>query len=32
MADPEAFLRMVAEQTAPQFGGRLATAFELLTL
>jgi len=32
MADPEAFLRLVAEQTAPQFGGRLAAAFELLTL
>ena len=31
MAD-EAFLRLVAEQTAPQFGERLAAAFELLTL
>jgi LmbE family N-acetylglucosaminyl deacetylase len=32
MADPESFLRTVAEQTATQFGGRLATAFELLTM
>ena len=32
MADPEAFLRAMAEQTAEQFGGRLATSFELIPM
>jgi LmbE family N-acetylglucosaminyl deacetylase len=32
MAEPGSFLRTVAEQTATQFGGRLATAFELLSM
>lgn len=32
MSDPAAFLRMVAEQTASQFNGRLATSFELLEM
>lgn len=32
MSDPAAFLRRIAEQTAPQFSGRLATSFELLEM
>jgi LmbE family N-acetylglucosaminyl deacetylase len=32
IADPDSFLRAVAEQTALRFGGRLATAFELFTI
>ena len=32
MSDPAAFLRMIAESTAPRFGGRLATTFELLPM
>ena len=32
MADPEAFLRTMAEQAAPRFGGRLATSFELFPM
>ena len=32
MSDPAAFLRGIAEQTASQFNGRLATAFELLEM
>jgi LmbE family N-acetylglucosaminyl deacetylase len=32
MSDPAAFLRRVAEQTATQFNGRLATSFELLEM
>lgn len=32
MADPDTFLRTMAEQTAASFGGRLATSFELMTM
>jgi LmbE family N-acetylglucosaminyl deacetylase len=32
MADPDAFLRGIAERTAPAFGGRPATTFELLAM
>jgi LmbE family N-acetylglucosaminyl deacetylase len=32
MADPESFLRGMAERTAAQFGGRLATSFELIAM
>ena len=32
MADPESFLRAMAEQTAEHFGGRLATSFELIPM
>jgi len=32
MADPEAFLRRMAEMTGQRFGGRLAAGFELLVM
>jgi LmbE family N-acetylglucosaminyl deacetylase len=32
MSDPETFLRTGAERTAAQFGGRLASSFELLAM
>jgi LmbE family N-acetylglucosaminyl deacetylase len=32
LADPESFLRGIAEETAARFGGRLATTFEVFTL
>ena len=32
MADPETFLRTMAERTAEQFGGRLSTSFELIAM
>ena len=32
MADPDAFLRGIAQHTAPAFGGRLATTFELIAM
>ncbi|WP_117000092.1 PIG-L deacetylase family protein [Desertimonas flava] len=32
MSDPAGFLRTIAENNAPRFGGRLATTFELLPM